>query len=234
MIFFSRFRLLPLLVIVAALSLTVRAGNFLSGVALAQHEVDAEAPPIHETDKQDQSHDRSTLEGQNLPAEPSFGDESGEKSEETLDWRAAEESEFEYSEVRAELYEDLAERRNSLEEKEKELSMREALLQAGERELNQKLRELTSVSNKIESLLNQQSDEEKARIESLVKIYEGMKAKDAARIFNTLDMDVLIRVVSQMSERKASPVLAAMSPERARTVTILLAQQRQQSALSLQ
>ena len=60
-----------------------------------------------------------------------------------------------------------------------------------------------------------------------MKIYEGMKAKDAANIFNTLDIDVLLAVMSRMSERKSAPVLAEMDPERARTVTILLAQQKQ-------
>ena len=54
-----------------------------------------------------------------------------------------------------------------------------------------------------------------------------MKAKDAARIFDTLDLDVLVSVVSQMSERRLSPILAGMNPERARTVTIVLAEQKQ-------
>ena len=77
-----------------------------------------------------------------------------------------------------------------------------------------------------EKLLEDQSEEEKARIASLVKIYEGMKPKEAARIFDTLDLDILVNVVSQMSERKLSPVLASMNPERARTVTIMLAEQK--------
>ena len=51
--------------------------------------------------------------------------------------------------------------------------------------------------------------------------------KDAARIFDTLDIDILVDVMANMSERKMSPILAAMNPERARTVTIMLAQQKQ-------
>jgi flagellar motility protein MotE (MotC chaperone) len=83
----------------------------------------------------------------------------------------------------------------------------------------------------IENLLQKQSEEEMARINSLVKIYQGMKPKDAARIFDTLDLDILVVVVSKMSERKLSPVLAAMNPERARTVTIMLAEQKQLPSL---
>jgi len=55
-------------------------------------------------------------------------------------------------------------------------------------------------------------------------VYEAMKSKDAARIFNTLDLDVLVDVMSRMSDRKISPILAQMEPERARTVTMMLAQ----------
>ena len=61
----------------------------------------------------------------------------------------------------------------------------------------------TEGDEEIQDLLKQQSEEEKARIASLVKIYEGMKPKDAARIFNTLDTDILLDVVGKMSERKS-------------------------------
>ena len=80
--------------------------------------------------------------------------------------------------------------------------------------------------SEVQDLLKQQNEEETARIASLVKIYEGMKAKDAARIFDTLDMDVLLEVMGKMSERKSAPILAAMNPERARSVTIMLAEQK--------
>jgi flagellar motility protein MotE (MotC chaperone) len=117
------------------------------------------------------------------------------------------------------------------DKREKALATRQALLEAAERELDQKVRELTVLRTEIEGLMVKQTEEEKARTQSLVRIYEGMKAKDAARIFNTLDTDVLLQVMTQMSERKSSPILAEMDPERARTVTILMAQQQQLPAL---
>ena len=89
-----------------------------------------------------------------------------------------------------------------------------------------KVDEMNRVKGDIQDLLKEQSSEEQARITSLVKVYEGMKAKDAANIFNTLDMDILIEVMGRMSERKLAPVLAEMDPERARSVTIFLAEQK--------
>ena len=53
-----------------------------------------------------------------------------------------------------------------------------------------------------------------------------MKPRDAAVIFNDLDLPVLLPVLDRMKEAKAAPVLAAMHPERARQVTSELAQLR--------
>lgn len=142
------------------------------------------------------------------------------------EWRDSLDSDFEYSEVRMKLFEDLTARRKDIEMRERELSMREALLTAAEQELDQKYRELQSIKTEIEELLAEQSEEEIQRVASLVKIYEGMKPKDAARIFNTLEMDVLIEVVGKMSERKSAPILASMDPERARELTIRLREQK--------
>ena len=54
-------------------------------------------------------------------------------------------------------------------------------------------------------------------------MYETMKPKDAARVFDRLGLDVLVPVVQQMNPRKMSDVLAAMSPERAEKLTVALA-----------
>jgi flagellar motility protein MotE (MotC chaperone) len=54
-------------------------------------------------------------------------------------------------------------------------------------------------------------------------MYETMKPKDAARVFDRLGLDVLVPVVQQMNPRKMSDVLAAMSPDRAEKLTVALA-----------
>lgn len=142
-------------------------------------------------------------------------------------WKGADDLDDEYSDVKMELFSDLSKRRKDLETKEKELVMREALLKAAQAELEQKTNELTGIKADIEALLKQQTEQEDKRIASLVKIYEGMKAKDAARIFDNLEMDVLLQVVTKMSERKSAPIIAAMEAEKARNLTILLAEQHQ-------
>jgi flagellar motility protein MotE (MotC chaperone) len=225
------FRILPLLVIVAGLSFSIRVGEFFHGLqnmgsAYAQSE-DA-GMDNENSDLVDLS---SVLEPELEEVPPAFSEDAG--GEEVV-WQDSYDEDIEYSEVKAELYQDLSNRRQELDKRERELGTREALLKAAERELDQKLRELNIVKDEITLLLQEQSEEERKRIQSLVKIYEGMKAKDAARIFNTLDMDVLLNVISRMSERKSAPILAEMNPERARSVTILLAEQKQLPVLSSQ
>ena len=57
---------------------------------------------------------------------------------------------------------------------------------------------------------------------SLVKIYENMKPKDAARIFEDLELDTLLEVSERMKERKLAGIIAKMSPQKAREITIEL------------
>ena len=55
-----------------------------------------------------------------------------------------------------------------------------------------------------------------------MKIYENMKPKDAARIFEALDMDTLLLVAERMNERKLAPVMAQLNSERAKEITVEL------------
>jgi len=66
-------------------------------------------------------------------------------------------------------------------------------------------------------------------MKSLVKIYENMKPKDAAPIFEQLDMDVLLDIVDRMKEAKVAPILAQMNPAKAKEVTDELAKRHELS-----
>lgn len=232
----QRFRIMPLLVLVAMLAFSVRLADVfltlpgLSGSAHAQHEVEAEPPPMPETAQAGSPPEGGLVfEDDTQKEEETAGEEKFTIKDETplAEWKDAGDSDLDYTAVRMELFEDLAARRKEIESREKNVMTREALLKAAEQELDRKFQELDQLRAELERLLQQQSSEETARIESLVKVYEGMKPKDAARIFDTLDLDILLEVTARMSERKLSPVLASMNPERARTITIMLAEQKQ-------
>jgi len=241
----GKIRWLPVLIVLVFLAFSVRVSEVANGIstliATAQAESAADADNVMDEDFSDSdlSYDpdrEGSVEGQGLivdderPPEP-VAEVEPEEEEPSMEWRAAGDEDLEYEAARMKLMEDLSERREELNKRERNLQAREALLRAAEQELERKYAEMSQLRQRIEKLLDQQSEQEKERINSLVKVYEGMKAKQAAAIFNTLDLDVLISVASRMSERKLSPVLAAMNPERARTVTIMLAEERQLPSL---
>ncbi|NQZ14950.1 MAG: flagellar protein FlbB [Alphaproteobacteria bacterium] len=218
--FLGRIRILPLLAVIAAMSFGMRFGDFVKQVTSAPPVQAQEVAEMDDMAPMEEKVAEVTDGGAVDYTDPPLMDEDVSK------WRDSQDTDFEYSDVQMELFEDLSQRRKDLDGKERELEMREALLKAAQQEMEQKFKELSSLRSEIQGLLVEQSDEEKQRITSLVKIYEGMKAKDAARIFNTLDLDVLMQVVTEMSERKSAPIIAAMQADRARTVTVMLAEQK--------
>ena len=125
------------------------------------------------------------------------------------------------------LLQSLAARRSELDVRESAIVEREALLTVAEQRLDEKLAELRALREELEGMLDQLDEEQEEHLQSLVRIYENMRPGDAARIFDGLDMDVLLQVLQRMSERKTAPILAAMQPERAREVTAELALRRQ-------
>ena len=78
-------------------------------------------------------------------------------------------------------------RRQEIEGREREFELREKTLAAAEYGLVEKISELKRLKTEVESLLTQHDEEQEGRLRSLVKIYENMKPKDAARILASLN-----------------------------------------------
>ena len=121
----------------------------------------------------------------------------------------------------------LSNRRQALEVKEAELANKEKILEAMERALANKMLELNQLQAKVNNLVKHYEDREKVQIKSLVRIYEHMKPKEAAKIFNELETKMLVALISHMKELKVSPILANMNSARAREVSIALANSSQ-------
>jgi flagellar motility protein MotE (MotC chaperone) len=118
---------------------------------------------------------------------------------------------------------DLRHRRGELDTRAAALDQRDAVLAAAETRLAARVTELKALQDRLEALEAARKQRDDANWAGLVKLYENMKPRDAATIFNDLDMPVLLQVVNRMKEAKAAPVLAAMQPDRARQLTDQLA-----------
>jgi flagellar motility protein MotE (MotC chaperone) len=121
---------------------------------------------------------------------------------------------------------DLRQRRQQLDARDAALAVRESILAAAEQKLGARVDELGALQKKLQDLDGARKQHEEAGWQGLVKLYETMKPRDAAVIFNDLQMTVLLPLVDRMKDSKAALVMAAMNPDKARDVTTGLAQLR--------
>lgn len=132
-----------------------------------------------------------------------------------------------FTRAEIELLANLAQRRDQLEQRAREIDLRESLLAAAEKRIDERIAELKKLEGSIKQIVQQYDKQEEQNLQGLVKVYENMKPKDAARIFEKLDANVLLGVVERMKEAKLAAVLADMNPATAQDITVRLATRKQ-------
>ena len=121
------------------------------------------------------------------------------------------------------ILERLQARRQELEARSREIDIRENLLKAAEKRAEGRVEELKGIESRITGAQQQKADEEAARFKGIITMYEGMKPKDAAKVFDRLEMPVLFDIASQIAPRKMADILGQMSPDVAERLTVEMA-----------
>jgi flagellar motility protein MotE (MotC chaperone) len=121
------------------------------------------------------------------------------------------------------ILERLQSRRQELEARAREIDIRESLLKAAEKRIESRVEELKALESRVSTATEQKSEADTARFKGIITMYEGMKPKDAAKVFDRLEMPVLIEIASQIAPRKMSDILGLMSAEAAERLTVELA-----------
>jgi flagellar motility protein MotE (MotC chaperone) len=121
----------------------------------------------------------------------------------------------------------LGERRKKLEELERQLNMREDLLKASEDRIGRRIDEMKKIEDKIGDAAKSKEAAKKQELADLVKMYESMKPKDAARVFDKLEIGLLGDIARQMNPKKLGDVVSKMLPEQAERLTVELANRSQ-------
>jgi flagellar motility protein MotE (MotC chaperone) len=127
------------------------------------------------------------------------------------------------------ILERLQERRQELDKRARELDIREGLIAEAEKRVDSKLTEIKEGQAQLATAVQIKDEAEAARFKGLVTMYETMKPRDAAKIFDRLEVGVLLQVASQINPRNMSEILALMSPDRAEQLTVELANRAQAS-----
>ena len=74
----------------------------------------------------------------------------------------------------------------------------------------------------IEKQQKEREAAEKKRVTKLARLYNDMKAADAAKVMESLDIDLCIAILQRMDEGNAAKVMAAFEPERAAQITQII------------
>jgi flagellar motility protein MotE (MotC chaperone) len=117
----------------------------------------------------------------------------------------------------------LQSRRQEIEARAREIDIRESLIKSAEKRIEGKTEELKAIESRITAATEQKKEAETARFKGIITMYEGMKPKDAARVFDRLELPVLFEIASQIAPRKMADILGQMKPEAAERLTVELA-----------
>ena len=231
-----KIRFLSVMIFVTVLMLSVRVGNIWDSIGGILHGSASVGDTIYVTgaraqakgDAPDVAPETESAEVKQAPVEeePEVGQAHVEADDPDAVSRLVTNDPALLTQAEIDLLQRLAERREMLEVQEKELVMREGLLQAAEERINKKIAELQNFQDTIEKLVKTYDADQVTKIQGLVKIYENMKPKNAARIFEELDMGTLLMVTERMGARRLAPIMAKMDPVRATEITVELSRLR--------
>ena len=121
------------------------------------------------------------------------------------------------------ILERLQARRQELDARAREVDIRESLLKAAEKRIESRVEELKAVESRITTATGQKAETDAARFKGIITMYEGMKPKDAAKVFDRLEMSVLLEIATQIAPRKMSDILGLMQAEAAERLTVEMA-----------
>lgn len=239
----SRVRVLPLTIMAVALLLGLKIGAFWQGrhelfvtPAGAQQQATGQptqlTPPVQQPRPQQLAQQapaapQPAAQQPAVPAGQAAAPAGGNAQPSSTVQSLADRDPTTFTRAEIELLANLAQRREQLEQRAREFDLRESLLAAAEKRIDERIAELKKLEASIKQIVQQYDQQEEKNFQGLVKVYENMKPKDAARIFEKLDPEVLLGVVERMKEAKLAAVLADMSPATAQDLTVRLATRKQ-------
>ncbi len=203
----KRFRILPIVIFMSVLMLTLRINNVVDNIkqrgsnsfSLSSNQAQAEEQSGNTTAELNK-----ILEG---------ASETTTKNDTTVNNGKS----FSQSEIA--ILQELAERREALDLRSKEIDKKAVQLKVTEEEIGKKLAQLQNYEKRLRALMKEYTAKEKEKLDSLVKVYTSMKPKDAARIFNTLDLEITTALVREMKPSASSAIISQMEASKAKAIT---------------
>jgi len=115
----------------------------------------------------------------------------------------------------------LVERARELDQREEDLLKLETEIEQKNKEIAERISELEKMRSEIASKLKSQVDVDNKKIDQLVDVYSAMRPGQAAKIFEDLDEELAVRVLTRMKKKNAAEILNLMKVEKAKKFTEL-------------
>ncbi|NCC24829.1 MAG: DUF3552 domain-containing protein [Deltaproteobacteria bacterium] len=106
-----------------------------------------------------------------------------------------------------------------LRQREMALDRREQDLKALESRVDRRMAELRQMEASIKKMLEEADSVKNERIRHLVGVYSNMKPKEAAKVIETLDQDIAVKILSGMQGRIAGEILSFVETRKAAALT---------------
>ena len=196
---FAKFKILPIVILAAMLLLGVKVvelsrgtADFGIATAFAKGDKDKAKAADEAKSKTPGPADDAVAEDEKGAVSKSKHGKTGGKDGKKVASRKKIKKKTSFTEAEVEVLQRLSGRREALQQRSRQMAMREKILQATEQRIDKKIVDLKKLEIRIKSLLLEHDKEAEQQIKSLVKVYESMKPKDAARIFEQLEMEILL------------------------------------------
>lgn len=205
--FKNNFRILPVFIFLAVLTLSIRVNNVFDSLKNA----DSRSFSISQSKAwAEEEASRDTAELGKVLEQAERGQNPGSTGEKAN-------STFTQSEIM--ILQELAERREALDLRSREIDKKAVQLKVAEEEIEKKLAQLREYESKLKKLIGEYNEKEKEKIAALVKMYASMKPQSAARIFNTLDIETAASLLREMKPSSASAIVSQMEAVKVKAVT---------------
>ena len=117
----------------------------------------------------------------------------------------------------------LKQRETQLAARAAEIADRERLLQVAEAKYQEQLEALRTAEERLAATLAVADEAAEQDIERLTAVYENMNPKNAARIFESMDVTFAAGFLARMRKDTAAKIMGAMSAERAYAISAVIA-----------
>lgn len=129
--------------------------------------------------------------------------------------------------VPEEVLQSLMRERELVEQQKQDIEVRKTEVALALERLEEEKMSLTELKVSIEDLLARVEAAKTDDLNRLIEFYKNMKPADAARIMDDLDIETTVMVLGEMNPRTAAPILAKVSPVRARAVSKIILERSQ-------